>query len=486
MPRRNLNWMIVIATISLICWRSVQSAPEEHYRNFFELFAETLQHIDSSHIRPPERKELLEGALRGITKRLDRFSDYIPPRELQRFREQMSQEFGGIGIQIGVIDSQLTVTTPLPGTPAFRAGVQSGDRIVAIEGEPTKDILVGSPQEMMQEAVRRLKGAPGTTVNISVLHKGSEMPEEVDITRAIIQVSSVKGDRYNKDSSWDFLIEQDQQIGYLRIEQFNDKPANELENAIQTLNKQSIKGLILDLRFNPGGLLSAAVKICDLFISEGKIVSTRSRNAEEVVYSAHGPGTFNKEMPIVVLINRHSASASEIVAACLQDHQRAVLIGQRTWGKGSVQNIIDLGSGQGAIKLTTASYHRPSGENIHRFENSTETDVWGVRPNQGFEISMIETSVREGKSTAEIRQLEAQASSQYFLDRSNRDIIPRPGEPSPKRSFKDYQLDRAVEHLKSKIHPEKDDSSAFIMPLKNQMSELLFTMSGNTRTDIRW
>jgi carboxyl-terminal processing protease len=443
MPQRNLFWLVVVSAISLLCWQSVQSAPEQRYQQYFAVFADTLHYVQSSHVHPPEMKGLFEGAMRGITKRLDRYSSYISQDDLVQFREDMSQQFGGIGIQITIAEQQLTVVTPLPDTPAFRAGVLAGDKIVAIEGKSTEGI------QTTQEAAEKLRGPRGTDVTITVLHPGSEEPNEITITRGVIHVATVKGQVYNSDGTWDFFIDKEKKIAYVRIEEFHDNTAEELESVVRKLRDEGMQSMILDLRMNPGGLLSAAVKVCDLFISEGTIVSTKARGQREVVYEAHRPRTL-EGFPMVVLINGRSASASEIVAACLQDHKRAVLIGERTWGKGSVQNILDLGNGRGAMKLTTASYHRPSGENIHRFEDATEDDVWGVKPDEGFHVTLVEPEQLKGKDKIEQKRLEQQKMFElFFLERSRLEVLPRPGQQPPERQVVDRQLDRALEYLRS-------------------------------------
>lgn len=443
MPQRNLFWLVVVSAISLLCWQSVHSAPEQRYQQYFALFADTLQNVRSNHVHPPETKTLFEGAMRGITKRLDRYSSYISQTDLTQFREDMSQQFGGIGIQITIADEQLTVVTPLPDTPAFRAGVQAGDKITEIEGESTEGI------QTTQEAAEKLRGPRGTDVTITVLHENSEQPEQITITRGMIHVATVKGERYNPDGTWDFFIDKDKKIAYVRIEEFHDNTADELETVVRKLRDEGMHSMILDLRMNPGGLLSAAVKVCDLFVSEGTIVSTKARGQREVVYEAHRPGTL-EGFPMVVLINGRSASASEIVAACLQDHDRAVLVGERTWGKGSVQNILDLGNGRGAMKLTTASYHRPSGENIHRFEEASEEDVWGVKPNEGFHVTLADPEQIDGKDKAERQGLEYQKMFELFYrQRSRLDVVPRPGQEPPAREIPDRQLERALEYLRS-------------------------------------
>ncbi len=272
--------------------------------------------------------------------------------------------------------------SPLVGTPAYRAGIQAGDRIVKIEGEPTKGVDI-------EEAIRRLKGEAGTTVSFTVVHELENKEETVTLKREIIHVDTVLGDRRKPNDEWDFVLDPDKRIGYIRLTAFSRDTASDLKKALDELIAGNIKGLILDLRFNPGGLLTSAVEISDIFLPAGKIVSTKGRTTPEKGWEAKKEGTY-EGFPMVVLVNRYSASASEIVAAALQDHKRALVIGERTWGKGSVQNVIELEAGKSALKLTTASYQRPNGHNIHRFPEDDENDEWGVKPNDGYEIKLSE------------------------------------------------------------------------------------------------
>ena len=216
-----------------------------------------------------------------------------------------------------------------------------------------------------------------------------------------------------------------------------------MKDALDQLKKQKAEALVLDLRFNPGGLLSSAIQISDMFIEEGRIVSTEGRNAPKRVWDAHKRGTYS-DLPMAVLVNKYSASASEIVSACLQDHERAVVVGERTWGKGSVQNIIELEGGASALKLTTAGYHRPSGKNIHKFEGAKEADDWGVRPSEGFEV-----------------KLNAVETTAFLHYRRDRDIIQKKtmGDEPPGIEFEDKQLEKALEHL-SKTLAEDDQKAA--------------------------
>ena len=240
--------------------------------------------------------------------------------------------------------------------------------------------------------VRHLKGDVGTEVTFSVRHALTGKEETFTIKREVIHVDTVMGDSRLPDDSWNFMLDPEQKIGYIRITAFSRDTATDLKQALEKLRQQKMRALILDLRFNPGGLLTSAIEVCNLFIHEGRIVSTKGRNTPERVWDATSSTKF-EGFPMVVLVNEYSASASEIVSACLQDHHRAIIIGERTWGKGSVQNVIELEDGKSALKLTTATYTRPNGHNIHRFPDAKETDEWGVKPDDGMEIKLSDSEM---------------------------------------------------------------------------------------------
>ena len=228
------------------------------------------------------------------------------------------------------------------------------------------------------------------------------------------------------------MVDEKEKIAYIRLDSFARNSAEEVHEVLVKLQKEGMRGLVFDMRFNPGGLLTAATAIADYFISSGVIVSTKGRNTEEQVVKAHRAGTFSG-FPMVILVNRYSASASEIVSACLQDHKRAIIVGERTWGKGSVQNVIELEGGKSALKLTTASYHRPSGKNIHRFPKSTEKDEWGVMPDEGFNIKMTNEEIGE-----------------LFESRRKREVIRADG-AVPKSDFVDKQLQAGLEVIRKQL-----------------------------------
>jgi len=353
---------------------------DAEYYEMFKVLVDTMDQVERNYVKDIDRRELMEAAIRGVLEKLDPYSNYIGPNEMKDFKTAVENEYGGIGIQIDVRRGRLMIVSPLAGSPAARAGLQSGDLIVEIDGKPSTEIT-------MDEAIRRLKGEAGTSVGVTLMHPPSAARRTVTIKREVIQVETVLGDRRDSRGHWDYMLDHDKRLGYIRIDAFSRDTFRDLRAAMKELDKQKLRGLIVDLRFNPGGLLASAIEVADLFLSEGEIVSTSGRNSKKRSWSARKPDTF-EGFPMAVLVNRYSASASEIVSASLQDHKRAIVIGERTWGKGSVQNVIDLEEGKSALKLTTASYKRPSGHNIHRFPDSKETDEWGVMPDPGYEIKL--------------------------------------------------------------------------------------------------
>jgi len=437
-----------------------KSQKDEEYYELMRVFVETFQEIDRNYVKEVDRRELVEAAVRGMLTELDPYSDYISPDDLNQFTEAISQEFGGVGIRVNFEPKlrAIQVMTPLPGSPAYDAGIHSGDLIVDIDGHPVKDFPL---DREIDEAIKLLRGKPGESVTVKVRRVDSMDIDTIDLVRDIIKLDTVMGYSYNDDGSWNFMYDDEEKIGYLRLTHFTKRSAAEVRAALKQLKKDGMKSLILDLRFNPGGLLSSAIEISDMFVEKGKIVSTKGRNTQERTWPAKRFGTFTG-FPMAVLVNRYSASASEIVSACLQDHDRAIVVGERSWGKGSVQNVIDLEGGKSNLKLTIASYHRPSGKNIHRFPDSKEDDEWGVMPNDGYLVKFN----RE--------QLIA-----YQADRRERDIIGREGELES--DFVDTQIEAALRSLETsteatveqdgeeapKVKPKQNNSkkAAFRMPL---------------------
>lgn len=320
-----------------------EKLPLAEIRNFSDIFAR----VKSDYVEEVSDKELLENAIRGMLSGLDPHSTYLDPEDYKELKIGTTGQFGGLGIQVGMEDGYVKVISPIDDTPAFRAGLKAGDLIIKLDKKSVKDMT-------LNEAVRVMRGKPGTMIELSVMREGREQPIKFKLERAIIKVKSVKSEMLEPG------------FGYVRVSTFQSKTASHLEQAIKSLldeNKQELNGLILDLRNNPGGVLNAAAEVSDLFLNEGKLVYTKGRIDDAHFEFNAKPGDVLNESPIVVLINSGSASASEIVAGALQDHKRAIVMGQKSFGKGSVQTIQELRNG-GAVKFTTARYFTPNGRSI--------------------------------------------------------------------------------------------------------------------------
>jgi carboxyl-terminal processing protease len=312
-----------------------------------ELFTDVLSIVKKSYVEEVDTKKLIYGAINGMLTSLDPHSSFMPPDTYKEMKIDTKGAFGGLGIEITIKEGILTVISPIEDTPAYKAGIKAGDQILKIDDKFTKDLTI-------TDAVKRMRGIKGTKVTITIMREGLEKPKEFVLERDIIQVKSVK---------YKVL---DDGYGYVRISQFQEKTDDDLEKALQSLraDRKALKGLVLDLRNDPGGLLDQAVRVSEHFIDEGKlIVYTEGREKDSKMRFTSRKGGKEGNYPIVVLINSGSASASEIVAGCLQDHKRAVVMGTQSFGKGSVQTIIPLSDNSG-LRLTTARYYTPSGRSI--------------------------------------------------------------------------------------------------------------------------
>lgn len=321
--------------------------------------------------------EFLEGVL-DEDGSVDQFTSMIWPVEFKDFEKHTQGHFDGVGIHITMRDGQITVVSPLEDTPAYRADVQADDKITHIDGESTKELSLTG-------AVRTITGLAGTKVVLTIYRPQTKRSFDVELIREQIKIRSVKGYRRSADSQrWDFMLDPEFGIAYVRVTSFSDTTVPELREALREIQKKSAKGLILDLRFNPGGLLQAAIEVSEMFLPHDKmIVATNGRRQNRYSRSSRS-GDKHCKLPMVVLVNEQSASASEIVSGALKDHQRAVVVGQRTFGKGSVQNLIAVGLADARLKLTTAQYYLPSGRSIHKLPDS---ETWGVEPD--IEVQLV-------------------------------------------------------------------------------------------------
>ena len=332
--------------VSLARSQSASAANSEIYKQL-DLFGEVLERVRADYVEEPEDAKLIESAINGMLTALDPHSAYLNPKHFRDMQVQTRGEFGGLGIEVTMEDGVVKVVAPIEDTPADRAGLMSGDLITHLD----KEQILGLT---LQEAVEKMRGPVNSPIGLTIVRKGVEDPFEVKVVRDMIHINPVK---YNAEG---------EDVGYIRVTTFNEQTTENLQAAVDDLKKKlgpNLKGYIIDLRNNPGGLLDQAISVSDAFLDQGAIVLTRGRNLEETQRSNARQGDITDGEKIVVLINGGSASASEIVAGALQDHERATVIGTRSFGKGSVQTIIPLGS-NGALRLTTARYYTPSGRSI--------------------------------------------------------------------------------------------------------------------------
>ncbi len=311
------------------------------------IFGDVFERVRAQYVTPPQEDKLIENAINGMLTSLDPHSSYMNAKDAEDMRSQTKGEFGGLGIEVTMEDEMVKVITPIDDTPAARAGVLAGDYISEIDGQPVRGLK-------LEDAVEKMRGAVNTPIKLKLLRKGADKPIELTIVRDIIPVRAVK-----------WRVEND--VGYLRIISFSEKTYDDLVKGIDGIKKQvladKLKGYVLDLRLNPGGLLDQAINVSDAFLERGEVVSTRGRNPDETRRFNASPGDLSDGKPVIVLINGGSASASEIVAGALQDMHRATVLGTRSFGKGSVQTMIPLGE-NGMLRLTTALYYTPSGKSI--------------------------------------------------------------------------------------------------------------------------
>ena len=380
------------------------------------IFGDVFERVRAQYVTPPQEDKLIENAINGMLTSLDPHSSYMNAKDADDMRSQTKGEFGGLGIEVTMEDELVKVITPIDDTPAARAGVLAGDFISEIDGQPVRGLK-------LQDAVDKMRGEVNTPIKLKLLRKGADKPIEVTIVRDIIPVRAVK-----------WRTEDD--VGYLRIISFSEKTYDDLVKAIEEIKKKTpadkLKGYVLDLRLNPGGLLDQAINVSDAFLERGEVVSTRGRNADETRRFNASPGDLTDGKPVIVLINGGSASASEIVAGALQDMHRATVLGTRSFGKGSVQTMIPLGE-NGMLRLTTALYYTPSGKSIQGT---------GIRPD--IKVDQPLPPELQGKMTTEGESsLPGHIKGQNETDEGSGSVAYVPPEPKD-----DVQLNYALDLLR--------------------------------------
>ena len=377
----------------------------------------------------------------------DPYTTYYDRDLLKKTASQLRGEFRGVGIQIrrDLVRDGLLVVSPIKGSPAYKAGLQAGDLIVEIkrdvnpEGKPLKPDeprVISTKGMKTEQALDIILGKPGVPVTLVIEREGQKEPLEFTIPRGVVSVETVLGVKRDENDEWDYFLDAANKIGYICLTQFAPSTFRDLYAALKKLEETGLKGLVIDLRYNPGGLLQAAVLICDLFLEDGLIVSVRPRVGDPESYFDRGAGKFTN-FPVAVLVNGFSASAAEILSACLQDYNRAIVVGERSFGKGSVQSVEDFLPTGGQIKMTTARYFPPLGRNIDKLSTKGKDDEeWGVKPDAGYEVKLS----RE----------ERQDLAEHFR---NREIIPRKGVAAKEKEkpFEDRQLEKALEYLRNQV-----------------------------------
>jgi len=414
--------LFVLVTVSpLFAFESMaqkkEITVEENLYQELELFTDVLSIIRDKYVEQVDTHKLIHGAIKGMLSTLDPHSTFMTPEMFKEMQIDTRGAFGGLGIEITVKDSLLTIIAPIADTPAERIGIQAGDQIIKIDEEFTKDISIN-------DAVKKMRGKPGEKITITIMRKGFDKPKPFTIVREIIKVSSVKG-------KW-----LDEGIIYIKLAQFQERSSREIRKTLKDLRHEkqetAVKGLILDLRNNPGGLLTQAVEISDIFIDDGLIVYTDGREpGSHMEFKAHAAGT-EDNYPLIVLINGGSASASEIVAGALQDHKRAVILGTQSFGKGSVQTIRPL-SDKSGLRLTTARYFTPSGRSIQ---------AKGIHP----DIEVHPLKLKEGEDFVHFREKDLQ--NHFDNSEDKKDSPSQKSSSLSERDRNDYPLMRALDLLK--------------------------------------
>ncbi len=428
--KKIISWVLAIVVILSVSYFALSEIEQKRKTDIYkqlELFSDTLAIVESDYVDEQDPKDLIYGALKGMLSSLDPHSNFLDPDEYNELKVDTKGEFGGLGIEITIKDGLLTIISPIEDTPAWRAGVKAGDRIVKIDNELTRDIT-------LTDAVKKLRGKPGTEAALTILRESSGKILEFKIVRDIIKIRDIKNAKILEDK-----------IGYLRLVEFRESTPASLKKALSDLKKSGMDSFILDLRNNPGGLLDIAVSVTEEFVPQGKIiVTTKGRKDKQNFEFKSQSVNPDTKTPMVVMINEGSASGSEIVAGALQDYKRAIILGAKSFGKGSVQTVIPLSDGS-AIRLTTSKYYTPNGRSIHGT---------GIEPDIKVEYISIGKEENEEEGLAKKEVIEKKNEEVFKKIEEKKEIIPEKKELSkeePKSEFdytKDNQLMRAIDLLK--------------------------------------
>jgi carboxyl-terminal processing protease len=374
MNREKIAWLGSILLIAILAFQipGTLAQRDDDYA-FVRTLVDIHRQVQQNYVDSTDEATLREAAISGMLSKLDPFSVYVPPAKQEDFDRMLEGSFKGVGIELDQKGEfgPIEVVSPIEGSPAFKAGIMAGDTILAVDGKTIEG-------ERLPDVVKRIAGQLGTKVTLKVKHATGE-EQELTMQREEIVVPPITGYQRDQSGAWDYYACDDPKIAYLRISQFTPDVADKMKDVCEQLLSDGMKGLILDLRFNPGGRLDQAIQMVDLFVDSGVIVSTKGRNRPEQIARATVPGTL-PQFPMIVLVNEGSASAAEVVAGSLMDNHRALIIGEQTYGKGSVQELIPLDGKAGELKLTVAYYYLPSGRLVHRKKDMKDGDDYGVKP----------------------------------------------------------------------------------------------------------
>ena len=394
MNREKIAWLVSVVLIAMLAFQLPGTlAHRDNDYAFVKTLIDIHRQVESNYVDPVDEDKLKLGSVNGMMGELDPYSIFIPAAKEEEFDSMLEGSFKGVGIELSVLENgDIQVVSPIPNSPALKAGVLAGDIILSVNGQDIKGKKIADVQKL-------IKGPLGSEVKMKVRHMDGR-EAELTMTRQEIVLPTVMGFKRGTDNSWDYWVAPDPKIAYVRITQFTGDTYKELRASLDQALAQGAKGLILDLRFNPGGRLDQARQIVNLFIDHGVIVVTKGTHRAEEIARATPDGALSKQVPMIVLVNEHSASAAEIVSGSLKDNKRATIVGTRTYGKGSVQEIIPLDEDEGELKLTVAYYYLPSGRLVHRKKGASD---WGVDPQINVPMDeQTETRLLQEQSEAEL------------------------------------------------------------------------------------
>ena len=440
MSKRNLVWMgIIVLMMALFYLVTPRLARQDSVYQTYAPLVEVDAMIRRHFVEPVPQGNLVDGAIRGMMLQLDPYSRYIAPEEMDAFERSLNPQYIGIGVEMGTRHGQMTVIAPVEESPAARAGILAGDVILYVDGRSTEWMSV-------LDVDARLVGTPGSVVSLAVRHSDGQ-EETLEVVRGPVVIHAVKGVCRVAEGGYDYLIDPARGIGYIRVASFRENTTVELDRALSSLTDKGVRAIVLDLRFNGGGLLLQAVDVVDRFVDDGVIIAVVEQRNTVQRYRAKAEGTL-PPLELAVLVNGSSASAAEIVAGALQDFKRAVIVGTRTFGKGSVQRVryLKVKGRDAAVRMTEAHYVLPSGRLIHRTPRSVETDVWGIMPD--LVVPITEEQSRDIQTR---RRMVDSVSSKSAATQEADGPETAPTEGDTRRIWVDPQLEAALEVIASRL-----------------------------------